>query len=74
MGTLQTFKTTDVLRLEVEDTPTGLVNQLINPPDTSRLQFPDAPFRRGLGWGWVDDDEKLSADFRLYVQIGRAHV
>jgi hypothetical protein len=72
MGTLQTFKTTDVLRLEVEDTPTGLVNQLINPPDTSRLQFPDAPFRRGLGWGWVDDDEKLSADFRLYVPSGQA--
>lgn len=40
--TRQTFKTTDVLKLEVEQTPTGLVNLIQNP--TGEL---------GGGWGWV---------------------
>lgn len=47
MGTRQTFKTTDVLRLEVAQTPTGLYNLVKNPPD---LSFPAAN-----GWGWITD-------------------
>jgi len=54
--TRQTFKTTDVLKLEVEQTPTGLVNQIRNPPDPDYFwTFPATGIVAGSGFGWTTD-------------------
>lgn len=53
MGTRQSFRTTDKVRLEVEATPGAgvLVNQIKNAPDLTRQNSATG----GSGWGWLCD-------------------
>jgi hypothetical protein len=51
--TRQTFKTADVLRLEVAQTPTGLVNQIKNPPCLDAFPTDALDPNIGSGYGWA---------------------